>query len=107
SHAASFIQYYVAQRYLASTSAHDDSSGESAVLVVIHIAGNNRDRSESLQALNDISVSNIACMKDFSHACKMLFDSRIIEPVRIGNHPDTKHPTLCYGATTGCTSSDS
>lgn len=106
SDAAFFIQY-VAQGYLASASANDDSSGESAFLVIIDIAGNNRDGSESLQALNDTSVSNISCMKNFSHAYKMFFDSRIIKPVRISNHSDTKLPTLCYGVTTVCTPSDS
>lgn len=106
SDAAFFIQY-VAQGYLASASANDDSSGESAFLVIIDIAGNNRDGSELLQALNDTSVSNISCMKNFSHAYKMFFDSRIIKPVRISNHSDTKLPTLCYGVTTVCTPSDS
>ncbi len=106
SDAAFFIQY-VAQGYLASASANDDSSGESAFLVIIDIAGNNRDGSELLQALNDTSVSNISCMKNFSHAYKMFFDSRIIKPVRISNHSDTKLATLCYGVTTVCTPSDS
>lgn len=106
SDAAFFIQY-VAQGYLASASANDDSSGESTFLVIIDIAGNNRDGSELLQALNDTSVSNISCMKNFSHAYKMFFDSRIIKPVRISNHSDTKLPTLCYGVTTVCTPSDS
>lgn len=106
SDAAFFIQY-VAQGYLASASANDDSSGESTFLVIIDIAGNNRDGSEFLQALNDTSVSNISCMKNFSHAYKMFFDSRIIKPMRISNHSDTKLPTLCYGVTTVCTPSDS
>ncbi len=109
SDAAFFIQY-VAQGYLASASANDDSSGESAFLVIIDIAGNDRDGSELLQALNDTSVtsvSNISCMKNFSHAYKMFFDSRIIKPVRISNHSDTKLPNLCYGVTTVCTPSDS
>lgn len=104
---AAFLIQYVAQGYFASASANDDSSGESAFLVIIDIAGNNRDRSELPQALNDASVSNISCMKNFSHVYKMFFDSRIIEPVRISNHSDTKLPTLCYGVTTVCTPSDS
>lgn len=106
SDAAFFIQY-VAQGYLASASANDDSSGKPAFFIIIDIAGNNRDGSELPQALNDASVSNISRMKNFSHAYKMFFDSRIIEPVRISNHSDTKLPTLCYGVTTVCTPSDS
>ena len=106
SDAALFIQY-VAHGYLATASANDDSSGEPAFLIIIDIAGNNRDRSELPQALNDASVSNISCMKNFSHAYEMFFDSRIIEPMRISNHSDTKLPTLCYGVTPVCTPSDS
>lgn len=88
-----FIQN-VADGYLTSTPANDEISRESAVLVVIDVAGYGRDRSELPQTLKHVSISNISRMQDFGHVCKMLFDSRIIEPVRISNHADSKLPTL-------------
>jgi len=101
-----FIQN-VADGYLTSTPANDETSRESAVLVVIDVAGDGRDRGELPQTLKHVSISNISRMKDFGHACKMLFDSRIIEPVRIGNHSDSTLPTLFYGVGTGCAPSES
>jgi len=101
-----FIQN-VAEGYLTSTSTNDETSRESAVLVVIDIAGDGRDRSELPQTLKHVTISNISRMKDFGHTRKMLLDSRIIEPVRIGNHADSKLPTLFYGVGTGCAPSES
>jgi hypothetical protein len=88
-----FIQN-MAEGYLTSTSTNDETSRESAALIVIDIAGDGRDWSKLPQTLKHAPISNISRMKDFGHACKMLVDSRIIEPVRIGNHADSKLPTL-------------
>jgi hypothetical protein len=84
----------MADGYLTPTPANDETSRESAVLVVIDVAGDGRDGSKLPQTLKHVSISNISRMQDFGHACKILFDSRIIEPVRISNHSDTKLPTL-------------
>lgn len=105
-HDALFIQN-VAEGYLPSTPANDETSRESAVLAVIHIAGYGRDRSELPQTLKHVSISNISRVQDFGHACKMLFDSRIIKPVRIRDHADSKLPTRLYGVGTGCAPSES
>lgn len=105
-HAPFFIQH-VAQCDLASPSVHKEAPGKSAPFVVIHIAGYHRDRSELPQVLKYSPVPDISCMKDFSHTGKMLFNSRIIEPVRIGNHSNPKRRTCLYGVATGSTPSDS
>lgn len=101
-----FIQN-VADGYLTSTSANDETSREPAVLVIIDVAGYGGDRSELPQTLKHVPITNISRMKDFGHARKMLFDSRIIEPVRIGDHADLKLPTLVYGVGAGCAPSES
>ena len=106
-HDAPFFIQHVAQCDLASPPAHKDTTGESALFVVIHITGYHRERRQLFQVLEYSVVSNVSRVQDFRHTRKVSLDSRIIKSVRIGNHSNTKLPPSFYGATTGSTPSDS
>ena len=104
---APFFIQHVAQRDLASPSAHKEAPGKSALFVVVHITGHHRERRELFQVLEYGVVSNVSSVQDFGHTRKISLDSRIIQSVRIGNHSNTKLPPPFYGAATGSTPSDS
>ena len=61
---------------------------------VIDIAGHRRHWGESTEPPNHPVIADIAGMQDFLNSSKMALDRRVVDPMGIGDHSDSKRPTL-------------
>jgi hypothetical protein len=59
-----------------------------AGFIVVHIAGDRRDRRKSLQTADHILAADIPCVQNFLRRDKIPRDGRIVQSVRIGDHAD-------------------
>ncbi len=92
-HLPSFVQH-MTEGNPQSTPEQEASAGKPARFVVVHIAGDRRDRRKSAQASNHLFVADIAGMQDFLDPAKMRLDRGIVEPMGIGDHSDPKCTAL-------------
>jgi len=92
-HPPSFIQH-MTKGNPQSPPDQEASAGKPARFVVIHIAGDRRDRRKSAQASNHLFVADITGVQNFLDPAKMRLDRRIVEAMGIGDHSDPKRAAL-------------
>jgi hypothetical protein len=85
------FKQYMTEGDLEAAPPENKSSGEPAGFKVIHVAGHGGNRREPPQALNHVCAADVAGMEDLPYPRKMPLDGRIIQPMRIGDHPDPRY----------------
>ncbi len=74
---------------------------KAAFLILVHVAGHYRDRSNGFELLEDRVLPDIASVENVIDPPKMSSDDRIKQTVSVGNHADANGPTLLHGVATG------